>query len=70
MKGSEDVGFPGGGGGGRPCLQTGSATVCELASRGPTFSLGHVCICCLLSGQLSGLDKVRCPRGNPSSART
>lgn len=27
MKGSEDVGFPGGRGGGRLCLQTGSATV-------------------------------------------
>lgn len=30
--------------------------------------LGHACVCCLLFGQLSGHDKVRCLCGSPASA--
>lgn len=41
----------------------------QFTSHVPLFFLcdGHMCVCCFLSGQLSGHDKVLCPRGSPLS---
>lgn len=71
-RGREAAGFPGPGG--RPRRGSVPAALLGLCvgSHVPwthSFScLGHACVCCLLSGQLSGHDKVRCLCGSPASA--